>query len=157
MNYDYTNYHLHRCWMYIFSWRYFAVSLFDILNLARDSLLKCLCCYFLLSLSKLLASLLCVCVCVRVCVCVCVCLYSSTCWLLLAARRLWHTWEDGSTIFCCEYFAGYFCQVPSSQYLNLSYFTSEDENSSPQLTGEKTNDITSFLPLYEKMIYWCRI
>ena len=72
MNYDYTNYHLHRCWMYIFSWRYFAVSLFDILNLARDSLLKCLCCYFLLSLSKLLASLLSVCVCVRVCVCVCV-------------------------------------------------------------------------------------
>ena len=28
------------------------------------------------------------------CVCVCVCLYPSTCWLLPAARRLWHTWED---------------------------------------------------------------
>ena len=70
INYDYTNYHLHRCWMYIFSWRYFPVSLFDILNLARDSLLKCLCCYFLLSLSQLLASLLCVCTCVCACVCV---------------------------------------------------------------------------------------
>ena len=23
----------------------------------------------------------------------CVCLYSSTCWLLLTARRLWHTWD----------------------------------------------------------------
>ena len=29
-----------------------------------------------------------------VCVCVCVCLYSSTFWFLLAAWRLWHTWED---------------------------------------------------------------
>ena len=24
---------------------------------------------------------------------VCACLYSSTCWILPAARRLWHTWE----------------------------------------------------------------
>ena len=34
-------------------------------------------------------------VCVRVCVraCQCVCLYSSTCWFLLAARHLWHTWD----------------------------------------------------------------
>ena len=40
---------------------------------------------------------MCVCVCVCVCVClcvyVCVCLYSSTCWFLLAAQHLWHTWE----------------------------------------------------------------
>ena len=35
----------------------------------------------------------CVCVCVCVCVYVCVCLYSSTCWFLLAAQHLWHTWE----------------------------------------------------------------
>ena len=35
----------------------------------------------------------CVCACVRACVRACVCLYSSTCWFLLAARRLWHTWE----------------------------------------------------------------
>ena len=31
-----------------------------------------------------------------------------------------------------------FCQVPSSLFLNLSYFTSKDENSSRPLTGEKT-------------------
>ena len=63
MNYDYTNYNLYRCRMYIFSWRYFPVFPFDILNLARDSLLKHLCCYFLLFLGRLLASLLCVRVC----------------------------------------------------------------------------------------------
>ena len=61
--YDNTNYNLHKCWMYIFSWGYSPVSLFDILYLARDSLLKHLCCYFLLFLGQLLASLLCVCVC----------------------------------------------------------------------------------------------
>ena len=33
------------------------------------------------------------CVCACVCVCVCVCLYSSACWFLPAARRLWHKWE----------------------------------------------------------------
>ena len=87
-------------------------------------------------------------------VCVCVCLCSSTWWLLPAARHLWYTWGDGSTIFCCEHYGGCFCQVPSSQYLNLSYFTSKDENSRPLLTGEKTNDIMS---QYEKMIYWYRI
>ena len=76
MTYHYTNYHLHRCWMYIFSWRYSPVSRFDTLNLARDSLLKWLCCYFLLFLGRLLASLLySVCVCVCVCVCVRVCVY----------------------------------------------------------------------------------
>ena len=48
--------------MYIFSWGYSLVSLFYILYLARDSLLKHLCCYFLLFLGQLLASLLCVCV-----------------------------------------------------------------------------------------------
>ena len=31
-----------------------------------------------------------------------------------------------------------FCQVPSSLFLNLSYFSSKDENSSRPLTGEKT-------------------
>ena len=39
--------------------------------------------------------------CIKLCVtcvslrggCVCVCLYSSTCWFLPVARRLWHTWE----------------------------------------------------------------
>ena len=62
-NYDYTNSNLYRCWMYLFNWRFSPVGLFDILYLARDSLLKHLCCYFLLFLGQLLASLLCVCVC----------------------------------------------------------------------------------------------
>ena len=31
-----------------------------------------------------------------------------------------------------------FCQVPSSPFLNLSYFTSKDGNSGQQLTKEKT-------------------
>ena len=60
-NYDYTNSNLYRCWMYLFNWRFSPVGLFDILYLARDSLLKHLCCYFLLFLGRLLASLLCVC------------------------------------------------------------------------------------------------
>ena len=34
--------------------------------------------------------------------------------------------------------SGCYCQVPSSLSLNLSYFTSKDENSSQPLTGEKT-------------------
>ena len=63
-NYDYTNSNLYRCWMYLFNWRFSPVGLFDILYLARDSLLKHLCCYFLLFLGRLLASLLCICVCV---------------------------------------------------------------------------------------------
>ena len=50
--------------MYIFSWGYSLVSLFDILYLARDSLLKHLCCYLFLFLGQLSASLLYVCVCV---------------------------------------------------------------------------------------------
>ena len=60
-NYDNTNYNLYKSWMYIFSWGYSPVSLFDILYLARESLLKHLHCYFLLFLGRLLASLLYVC------------------------------------------------------------------------------------------------
>ena len=47
--------------MYIFSWGYSPLSFFNILYLAGDSLLKHLCCYFLLFLGRLLASLLSVC------------------------------------------------------------------------------------------------
>ena len=47
--------------MYIFSWGYSPVNLFDILYLARDSLLKHLCCYFCCLFGRLLAPLLCVC------------------------------------------------------------------------------------------------
>ena len=59
MNHDNTTYNLLKCWMYIFSWGYSPDSLFDILCLARDSLLKHL--YFLQFLGRLLASLLCMC------------------------------------------------------------------------------------------------
>ena len=62
MNSDYTNYHLYRSWMYIFRRRYSPVSLFDILNLAKDSLLKRLCCCFLLFLGRFFAVCACVCV-----------------------------------------------------------------------------------------------
>ena len=87
------------------------------------------------------AAVLCVCVnvCVCVCVCVCMCVYVYT---LPPVGFFWlHNIFDihekfGSTIFCCEY-SGSFCQVPSSLFLNLSYFTSKDENSSQPLTGEK--------------------
>ena len=79
-NYGYTNYNLYRCWMYIFSWGYSPASLLDILYLARDSLLKHLCSYFLLFLGQLLAPFLYVCMCV--CLCVCMCAPSSE----LAAR-----------------------------------------------------------------------
>ena len=95
------------------------------------------------------------CVCVRACVCacvrVCVCLYSSTCWFLPAARHLWYTWEVRINDLLLWAFSGCFCQVPSSLSLNLSYFTSKDENSSQPLTGEKT--IRYNVCFVEKMIY----
>ena len=69
---------------------------------------------------------------------VCVCLCSSTCWFLPAARHLWYTWEVQINDLLLWAFSGCFCQVPSSLSLNLSYFTSKDENSSRSRTGEKT-------------------
>ena len=56
----------------------------------------------------------------------------------------------GSTILCCEYLSGCFCQVPSSPYLKMSYFTSKDENSSHHKLERKRYDI---LTASEKMIY----
>ena len=72
------------------------------------------------------------------CVCVCVCVYS----LPAAGFFRLHDVCDmremfGSMIVCCEYYRG-FCQIPSSPFPNLSsYFTSKDENSSPQLLERK--------------------
>ena len=74
--------------------------------------------------------------------CVCVCVYT-----LLPVGFFWlHDVCDlrekfGSTIFCCEYWLGAFCQVPSSLFPNLSYFTSKDVTPARRKTGEKTNDI----------------
>ena len=78
--------------------------------------------------------------------CVCVC----TMELLPSARCPRHTSGYGSTILCCEYQLGAFCQVPSSPYLKMLYITSKDENFSRQLTGEKT---IRYNVLHEKMIY----
>ena len=55
-----------------------------------------------------------------------------------------------STILCCEYLSGYFCQVPSSPYLKMSYFTFKDENSSQHKLERKRYDI---LMASEKIIY----
>ena len=70
--------------------------------------------------------------CVRVCVCVCVC--ACVCVFIFFHRegffRLQHVKDMlerfRSTILCCEYLSGCFCQVPSSLFPNLSYFTSKD-------------------------------
>ena len=43
-------------------------------------------------------------------------------------RCLGHTWGYRSTILCCENYSRYFCQVPSSLFIKMSYFTSRDEN-----------------------------
>ena len=56
-------------------------------------------------------------------------------------RILGHSWGYGSTILCCEYYAGRFCQVTLSPYLKMLYFTSEDENSSEQKLERKWHDI----------------
>ena len=61
----------------------------------------------------------------------------------------------GSTILCCEYLSVCFCQVPSSPHLKMSYFTSKDENSSPQHTREKT--IWYIDDQRKDDIYWYRI
>ena len=55
----------------------------------------------------------------------------------------------GSTMSCCEYYTLCLCQVPSSRYLKISYFTSKDENSSADQLERKRYDINV---LREKMI-----
>ena len=85
------------------------------LNSARRSQMKCYCQG--------------VCVRVRVCVCVRVCM------VILFHRgdffRLQNIWDIlegyGWTMLCCEYHSRCFCQVPSSPFLNMSYFTSDNE------------------------------
>ena len=69
---------------------------------------------------------------------VCECLCSSTCWFLSAARHLWYTWEVPINDLLLWVFSGCFCQVLSSLFLNLSYITPKNENSSRSFTGEKT-------------------
>ena len=84
--------------------------------------------------------------CIKLCVtcvslrggCVCVCVYTLPPVGFFRLHNVFDIREKfRSTIFCCEY-SDSFCQAPSSLFLNLSYFTSKDENSSHRLTGEKT-------------------
>ena len=87
----------------------------------------------------------CMCVCVCVCgwvgrcgcVCVCGCVYTLPPVGFFRLHDIFNIHEKfRSMIFCCEY-SGSFCQVPSSLFLILSYFTSKDKNSSHPLTGKK--------------------
>ena len=82
---------------------------------------------------------------VRVCVCVCVCvcvfmlfhlLLSSVCTTSLAYVR-----SSNQRSFVVSISVTALCQVPSSPYLKMSYFTSKDENSSPTLLERKRYDI----------------
>ena len=79
-----------------------------------------------------------------VCVCVCVCSYSSTCWFLPASSgcttSLTYLRSSDQRSFVVSILVS-FCQVPSSLFLNLSYFTSKDENSSHRLLERKRYDI----------------
>ena len=48
----------------------------------------------------------------------CVSAYILPLWRLVPSANFpRHTWGHGSTILCCEYLSGCFCQVPSSGYL----------------------------------------
>ena len=72
-------------------------------------------------------------------VCVCMCVYTLP---RVGFFRL-HDGCDiheklGSTMFCCEYQLCAFCQVSSSLFPNLSYFTSKDVTPARRKTGEKT-------------------
>lgn len=63
---------------------------------------------------------------------------------------LGHTWVRGSTILFYEYFFRCFCQVHSSPFLKLPYFTSKGETSACWQLEKKRYDI---LETCIKMIY----
>ena len=87
-----------------------------------------------------------VCVCVFVCVCACVYTFPPAGFFRLqdffdVLEMFWS--------FAVSISRG-ICQVTSSLFLNLSYFNSKDENSSPQLLERKRYNI---IWAREKMIY----
>ena len=97
--------------------------------------------------------LVCVCVCVCVCACVCVCVYTLPLWSLLpTARRLRHTW--GIRINDAMLWVSFhvLLQVPSSPFLNVLYFTSEDETPARRKLKRKR-----YKPPQKDGIYWYRI
>ena len=77
--------------------------------------------------------------CYKFCVCVCVCVFILLhCEGFFRLQDVWDIREGyGSTMLWCEYQSRCFCQVPSSPFLNTSYFTSKDGSSSSPKTGEK--------------------
>ena len=62
---------------------------------------------------------------------------------------LGHTWVRGSTILFYEYFFRCFCQVHSSPFLKLPYFTSKDKTQQSNTLKRKWYDIF----VHENMIY----
>ena len=62
------------------------------------------------------------------CLCVCVCVCVCTCVFILFHRAGFLRLECyGSTMQCCGHYFMRFCQVLSSPFLKMSYFTSKDE------------------------------
>ena len=67
--------------------------------------------------------------------------------------RLQDVWDIlqgyGSTMLCCHYHSRCFCQIPSSPFPNMSYFTSKDKTPARWQMERKRYDIW----FREKMIY----
>ena len=92
------------------------------------------------------------------CVCVCVCVSGFILFHLLVSSgcttSVTYVRSSDQQSFVVS-ISRDFCQVPSSLFLNLSYFSSKDENSSRPLTGEKT--IWYNVCPQKDDIYWYRI
>ena len=76
--------------------------------------------------------------CMCVCMCVCVCVYSlplAGFFRLQDVCNIHPCSDQGSFVVCIT---NGFCQVPSSPFPNLSYFTSKDATPACRKTGEKT-------------------
>ena len=84
---------------------------------------------------------------------VCVCLYLVRHRGFSRLQRyLRHTRVYGSAILCCRYYTTCFCQVPSFQFLNLSYFTSKDEIPAQRWTEKK---MKLYMTLHKDDVYFC--
>ena len=87
-----------------------------------------------------------VCVCVCVCVCVFILFHRGDVWDILKGY--------GSTMLSSEYHPRCFCQVPSSSFVNVSYFTSEDNTPACRKLERKRYYIWLS---WKGNIYWYRI
>ena len=93
----------------------------------------------------------CVCVGGWVCVCGCGCVRACVCvGVFIFCNNVLDILEGyGSTTLCCEYYIGCFCEVLSSPFLKMSYFTSTDEPPAVDKLGKKQYDILH----QQKVIY----